>query len=82
MISRTITSLIESKIGTGKGIMIIGPRQVGKTTLILSQLKGKNYTFFNGDDPSVRTSLDTPNTKEIEQLLAGKKLYLSMKPSV
>jgi predicted AAA+ superfamily ATPase len=74
MISRTITSLIESKIGTGKAIMIIGPRQVGKTTLILSQLKGKNYTFFNGDDPSVRTSLDTPNTKEIEQLIAGKKI--------
>lgn len=74
MISRTITSLIESKIGRGKAIMIIGPRQVGKTTLIQSQLKDKDYTFFNGDDPSVRTNLDTPNTKEIEQLIAGKKI--------
>jgi len=74
MILRTITSLIISKIGTGKAIMIIGPRQVGKTTLILSQLQGKEFAFFNGDDPSVRTNLDTPNTKEIEQLIAGKKI--------
>ena len=33
MITRTITLVIEGKIRSGKVIMIIGPRQVGKTTL-------------------------------------------------
>lgn len=40
--------------------MVIGPRQVGKTTLIL---KNEDFAFFNGDDPIVRAELDTPNIK-------------------
>jgi len=74
MIIRTITSLIEDKMGRGKAIMIIGPRQVGKTTLIVNKLQGEDYTFFDGDDPSVRAELDTPNTERIRQLIGGKKI--------
>ena len=72
--TRTITSVIESKIGSGKAIMIIGSRQVGKTMLILNQLHDKDYTFFDGDDPSVRAELDTPNTEKIRKLIGGKKI--------
>lgn len=74
MINRTITARIVSKIGRGKAIMIVGPRQVGKTTLIRNQLSGRDYAFFDGDDPFIRKSLDTPTTKEIELLVAGKKI--------
>ncbi len=74
MITRTITATIQRKIGRGKAIMIIGPRQVGKTTLILNQLQGEDYTFFDGDDPSIRAELDTPNTEQIRQLIGGKKI--------
>ncbi|PSR15406.1 MAG: ATPase [Bacteroidetes bacterium] len=74
MITRTITPTVEDKIGSGKAIMIIGPRQVGKTTLILNQLNGEDYTFFDGDDPSIRAELDTPNTEKIRQLIGGKKI--------
>ena len=48
--------------------MIIGPRQVGKTTLILEYLKDLDYKFFDGDDPVTRTQLDTPNTEQIRVL--------------
>ena len=54
--------------------MIIGPRQVGKTTLILKYLEGVNYHFFDGDDPVTRSSLDTPNTEQIRTLLGDKKV--------
>ena len=54
--------------------MVIGPRQVGKTTLIRNQLQGKDYRFFDGDDPSIRANLDTPNTEKIRQLIGGKKI--------
>jgi predicted AAA+ superfamily ATPase len=74
MINRTITSILREKIGRGKAIMIIGPRQVGKTTLIKQQLKGEDYLFLDGDDPSVRAELDTPNTERIRQIVGGKKI--------
>ena len=53
--------------------MVIGPRQVGKTTLILNEIKDQDYAFFDGDDPSIRAALDTPNTEKIRQLIGGKK---------
>ena len=49
--------------------MIIGPRQVGKTTLIKQFLAGKDYKFFDGDDPRTRTLLDTPNTDQIRDYI-------------
>ncbi|PSR12474.1 MAG: ATPase [Bacteroidetes bacterium] len=74
MIDRTLGDRIKTKIGRGKAIMIIGPRQVGKTTLILKYLEGIDYKFFDGDDPVTRSSLDTPNTEQIRTLLENKKV--------
>jgi len=74
MIDRTLLHKIKSKIGRGKAIMIIGPRQVGKTTLITQLLKNTDYKFFDGDDPVIREVLNTPNTEEIRTLLGGKKV--------
>ena len=54
--------------------MIIGPRQVGKTTMILNELKGQEYRFFDGDDPTVRRLLNTPNTEQIRQLIGNHKI--------
>jgi len=74
MIKRTIEERIESKIGRGKAIMVIGPRQVGKTTMIRKFLSDKDYKFFDGDDPVIRETLNTPNTEEIRVLLGNKKV--------
>ncbi len=74
MIFRTLTPLIQKKIGRGKAIMVVGPRQVGKTTLIKQLLTGSEAQFFDGDDPSVRATLDTPNTETIRKLIGNKKV--------
>jgi len=74
MYKRTLSNTIQSKIGRGKAIMIIGPRQVGKTTLILKALEGTDYSFFDGDDPLVRKLLDTPNTEQIRNILGNSKV--------
>jgi hypothetical protein len=54
--------------------MIVGPRQVGKTTLINNQLAGNDFQFFDGDDPSVRSLLSTPNTESIRRLIGSSKI--------
>jgi predicted AAA+ superfamily ATPase len=74
MIARTLAPIIERKVGRGKAIIIVGPRQVGKTTLIRSQLSDSDIQFFDGDDPTVRSVLDMPNTEKIRKLLGGKKI--------
>lgn len=54
--------------------MIIGPRQVGKTTLIKKFLSEEKYKFFDGDDPRIRTLLDTPNTDQIREFVGDYKI--------
>jgi len=45
MISRFIESQIKNDFFTGKAIVVLGPRQVGKTTLIQNILKERNIFF-------------------------------------
>lgn len=54
--------------------MLIGPRQVGKTTLIKNELKNKDYKFFDGDDPTIRSILKMPNTEQIRNLIGNSKI--------
>lgn len=69
MYKRYIEDKITNKIGKGKTIIVAGPRQVGKTTLLKSILVTHSYLFLDGDDPKVRSILNTPNTAEIENLI-------------
>lgn len=71
MYIRTLGEKIEKKIGTGKAIVLTGPRQVGKTTLIESILKTKEYLFLDGDDPKTRTLLTNPNTEQLRSIIGN-----------
>ena len=73
MYPRTLTNTIKAKIGRGKAIMIIGPRQVGKTTLILKELNNVEHKFFDGDDPTIRNLLREPNTEKLRSLIGNSK---------
>ncbi len=71
MVRRTIKDSISGRLFKGKTIIVIGPRQVGKTTLINEVLSGKDFLFLDGDDPLVRERLTNPNTKEIETIVGN-----------
>ena len=75
MYERYLKERIIKRINSGKAIILIGPRQVGKTTLIREVLKGHDYLFFDGDDPKTRTLLNQPNTEEIRRIV-GKHKYV------
>lgn len=65
---------IQDRLFKGKVIIVIGPRQVGKTTLINELLQSLDYLLLDGDDPTVRELLDTPNTERIRSILGNHKL--------
>ena len=74
MYPRTLEKNIKESIGTGKAIIIVGARQVGKTTLIKKILEGEDYLFLDADDPSIRQLLKNPNTEEIRTILGENKI--------
>ena len=71
MYSRELENSIKNKIGTGKAIIIVGARQVGKTTLVKHLLKDQEYLFFDADDPTIRQLLSNPNTEQIRTFLGN-----------
>ena len=73
MYSRILENTIKEKINSGKAIVIVGARQVGKTTLIKSILENKEYLFLDADDPTIRNLLSNPNTEQIRTILADNK---------
>lgn len=73
MYVRTLTSTIEKRLDSGKAIVLIGPRQVGKTTLLESILRTRDFLFLNGDDPSTRAMLNQPNTEQIRSIIGRYK---------
>ncbi len=74
MYQRTVENSIKDNIGSGKAIIVVGARQVGKTTLIKKILEGQEYLFLDADDPSIRQSLLSPNTEEIRTILGENKI--------
>ncbi len=75
MYARYIESSIKKRLYSKKAIVVIGPRQVGKTTLIETILAQEKYLFLNGDDPQTRTLLTEPTTEQIQKII-GKHKYV------
>lgn len=68
MINRILQKSISKKLHKGKTILLIGPRQVGKTTLIQNILEKKDFLFLDGDDPLHRTQLTNPSTQTLKMI--------------
>lgn len=73
MYKRFIGELIQKKLGKGKAIILMGPRQVGKTTIIKEVLKKIPYLFLDCDDPLVRNRLTLPNTEQLRSIIGKHK---------
>ncbi len=74
MIQRSLSQKIIQKLGKGKAIIVVGPRQVGKTTLISSVLKDKEHLFLDGDDPTTRNLLTDSSTQQLKSIIGEHKI--------
>jgi len=71
MIQRQIKSIIENNFFKNKAIVIIGARQVGKTTLIKEIINQKNFLFLDADDPITRKLLTNPSTETLKSIVGN-----------
>ncbi len=71
MIPRALTAPIESHLGKGKAVILFGPRQCGKTTLlrdIATRARGP-VLWLNGDEPDVRQQLPQATSTRLRALI-------------
>lgn len=77
MISRFIEANIRKRLADNKAIIILGPRQTGKTTII-QHLFGNNsdVLWWNGDESDIRSNLENPNSTLIRSLIGKNKILI------
>lgn len=74
MIDRTIHKDLTKKIGQGKAIIVIGSRQVGKTTLIINLVKNfSDVLWLNADNQDVRTLFGATSSSQLAKEFGGAK---------
>lgn len=78
MISRVLIQNIKQKLTDRKAIILLGPRQVGKTTLLRSIQKEMDVptTWWNGDEPDIRTILTAASSTQLRNLIGNAKLLV------
>ncbi len=73
MIKRELEQIINNKLYLGKAIIILGPRQVGKTTLlrkIVDRIQN-NVLWLNGDEPGVRSMMSNIGSMRLKQIIGN-----------
>lgn len=78
MIERLLKIQIKNKLYRGKAVIVVGPRQVGKTTLLrmLASDTDRSVLVWNCDEPDVRQKLNEPTSTELGAETSGADLIL------
>ncbi|MBL4652024.1 MAG: ATP-binding protein [Flavobacteriales bacterium] len=77
MIARVLHSIIKEKLFDGKVIVLIGPRQVGKTTL-LERFANEydDFRWLNADEQDVRALFGSPNSAFLKKEFGSAKILV------
>lgn len=75
MIQRTLQTVIAKYIGKGKAILLVGARQVGKSTLfrLLTDSMASPILWLNCDQSTTQNLLTNPSLMDLRMLIATNK---------
>ena len=78
MIARILEQTIQEKLGQGKAIIIMGPRQVGKTTLLKQMFTDSNdILWLNGDEQDTRSLFENISATRLKYIFGQKKIVIT-----
>ncbi len=76
-IKRELLPLVEKQIGRKKILLIMGARQVGKSTLLKDIFRNREkVVWMNGDDPDIAATLADISSTRLRTMLAGKDFFI------
>lgn len=75
MIERSIEHIITKKLKDNKAIIVLGPRQAGKSTLLQSIQKkfSQPVAWWNGDEADIRSLLEHSTSTKLKSLIGKSK---------
>lgn len=82
LVRRQLQQIIQERMFQGKAIVLIGARQVGKSTLFHQILESMEYTAsqqvlsLDCDDPETRSMLENMNLSELRLLVGNNKIIM------
>lgn len=78
LIKRQVQSLILPKLNDPKAIILLGPRQAGKSTLLqhIETSLQKPVAWWNGDESDIRILLEKPTSTQINTLIGDAKTLI------
>ena len=77
LIHRKLHQVLENNMFKGKAIILVGARQVGKSTLFKQILSDKKDILeLNCDDPEVRSLLQDANLNTLRLIVGNKKIVM------
>lgn len=78
MIKRTIFQPIKESLFKSKAIIIYGPRQSGKTTLLEELRKNLDYKILmlDGDEPDTRKNLQNVTSSQLRSMFSGYEIVM------
>lgn len=76
MIKRTFQASIQKRLFKGKAVLLFGPRQAGKSTLVeaLLEAQDEEWLYLNGDDADVREILTNTSSAKLRAVMGNKKI--------
>lgn len=76
MIDRILLASLRKKMFKGKALLVFGPRQVGKSTIVDSLIATQDdpWVCFNGDDDDVREMLSKTSATKLKPIVGRNKI--------
>ena len=77
MIKRILETAIQQRLWQGKAIVLLGARQVGKTTMLKNLLLGRDdVLWLNGDEQDVRNLFESVSSTMLNAVVGKKKIVV------
>lgn len=76
MIHRKLEQVIKNDFNKSKAIVVMGARQVGKTTVLKHLVDSKNSLMLNCDDYDDRAELENRTSTELRNLIGNHKVVI------